>query len=288
MSRKRLTQIFPFLLPIRRWQRKQFFYLKMRLDGNRYAVRLSQQRLPHVVFEASSLMINEHSGFPLEFQYNKVHNLKLAAKAIDGVVIAPGETFSFFRLARYADREIPYKDGLNLVDGKIMSSYGGGLCQMSDLLFWLFLHSPLTVVERHGHAVQALPPAGDGLPCGTDATVSEGWLDLKVRNETSNTFQVVIGFDGRRMYGRVLSQEPVGTEYRVLNSSVDYIRRKGKIIQTAGVCRLETDKQTGQRFRRELYTNECEIAYPLEEDDIPPVEDEKKEESTIWKRKPLL
>lgn len=126
-DRKRLTQIFPFLLPLRKWQRKKLFYLEMLLDGNRYAREKSETLLPNVVFETASLMLNEKSGFDMKYQTGKVHNLKLAAKTIDKVVIAPNEVFSFWQLVRRADRQEKYKEGLNLVDGKIIGSYGGGL-----------------------------------------------------------------------------------------------------------------------------------------------------------------
>ena len=97
------------------------------------------------VFETSSLMLNENSGFDMKYQINKVHNLKLAAKTINKVIIEPKETFSFWQLVRWADQHEKYKDGLNLVNGKIVGSYGGGLCQLSNMLFWLFLHTPLTI-----------------------------------------------------------------------------------------------------------------------------------------------
>ena len=143
MKRKRLTQVFPFLLPIRKWQRKKLFYLEMLIDGNKYAKNKSGALLPNTVFETSSLMLNENSGFDMKYQINKVHNLKLAARTINKVIIEPNETFSFWQLVRWADRYEKYKDGLNLVDGKIVGSYGGGLCQLSNMLFWLFLHTPL-------------------------------------------------------------------------------------------------------------------------------------------------
>lgn len=69
------------------------------------------------------------------------------------------------------------------------------------MLFWLFLHTPLTVIERHGHAVESFPSTTEELPCGTDATINEGWLDLKICNDTDNTFQVVVEFDDEYMYG---------------------------------------------------------------------------------------
>ena len=112
------------------------------------------------------------------------------------------------------------------MDGKIIGSYGGGLCQLSNMLFWMFLHTPLTVIERHGHAVESFPSTTEDLPCGTDATINEGWLDLKVRNETENPFQIEISFDDSFMYGRILSEAPVNIDYRVYNSTVFYIKRK--------------------------------------------------------------
>lgn len=95
MARKRLTEMFPFLLPLRRWQKKQCCYLKMKFDKNVYADKISESLFPNMVFETSALMVNENSGFDIQFQYNKVHNLQLAAKTMDKLVIAPNETFSF-------------------------------------------------------------------------------------------------------------------------------------------------------------------------------------------------
>lgn len=266
MPRIRLTQVFPFLLPLRKWERKKFFYLEMQLDGNRYARKTSDDLLPNTVFESSSLMLNENSGFDMKYQFNKVHNLKLAARTVNNVIIRPDETFSFWQLVRRADRHEKYKDGLNLADGKITGSYGGGLCQLSNMLFWLFLHTPLTVVERHGHGVESFPSTTEDLPCGTDATISEGWLDLKARNDTDNTFQIVISFDEKYMYGRILSQSPVDIEYSITNSSVSFINRNGRTYQIASVYRCERDKKTHRETGTELYINQCEIGYELPDD----------------------
>lgn len=265
MARKRLTQRFPFLLPLRRWERRRMFYLKMRMDGNRYAGTRSERELPFTYCEASDVLINRNSGYDIKYQLNKVHNLRLAAGTVDGVLIRPGETFSFWRLARDADRDEPYRDGLLLVDGRIVPSYGGGLCQMSNLLYWLFLHTPLTVTERRGHPVEGLPPNSGELPHGVDATIIEGWTDLKVRNDTGNTFQIRLGFDEERIYGRVMSRIPADRSYRVVNTSLTYERRGGEIYELAEVARAETDMHTGECVLRPLYTNECRITYALPE-----------------------
>ena len=49
MKRKRLTQVFPVLLPIRKWQRKKLFYLEMLIDGNKYAKNKSEALLPNAI-----------------------------------------------------------------------------------------------------------------------------------------------------------------------------------------------------------------------------------------------
>ena len=263
MARKRLTERFPFLLPLRKWQRKLCFYWKMRLDGNHYAKTVEQEPLSCTVFETSSLMLNENSGYDIQYQYNKVFNLKLAAKALDKIVIRPGETFSFWKLVRRADARERYKDGLIFVNGQIVPSYGGGLCQVSNMLFWLFLHTPLTIVERHGHAVESFPSTTEDLPCGTDATVNEGWKDLKVRNDTKQPFQIIITFDEEYMYGKILSDRQMEENYEVFNRCVTYYRENGKVYQSAVVCRRREDRESKVWQDEELYENRCEIGYEL-------------------------
>ena len=263
MSRKRLTQVFPGLLPLRLWQRKKMFYMKMKLDTNRYARKTSYKLLPQTVFETSSLMLNENSGFDIKYQHNKIHNLKLAAKKINKIIIEPNETFSFWQLARLADQHEPYKDGLALVNEKITGSYGGGLCQLSNMLFWMFLHTPMTIIERHGHAIKYFPSTDEDGICGIDATINEGWLDLKVKNKTDQTFQIVLGFDDKYMYGKILSQRETGFRYEIINDSVSYVKKKDTIYQIASVARKKINVHTDEMIFEPLYVNKCGIGYEL-------------------------
>lgn len=265
MTRKRVTERFPFLLPLRQAQRKLFFYAGMHLDKNTYAQTQNVRQLPHEIFETSSLMLNQNSGFDMKYQFNKVHNLKLAAKKINGLLIRPGEVFSFCYVARKADQSEPYRDGLSLVNGEITGEYGGGLCQFSNMLYWMFLHTPLTVVERHGHEVEAIPPTEADYLAGIDATVAEGWLDLKVKNNTTHTYQLVIDFNSDTMYGKVLSDGEKCFEYQVYNQSLRYVKEGSKIVEKSVVMRRRTSRFTGQSEEEKLYDNTCIIDYPLPE-----------------------
>ena len=159
----------------------------MRFDGETYAEDWQEERLKYLCFSSETEIINRDSGFDIKYQENKEHNLRLACKTLDGVLIRPGETFSFWQLVRHAEDGEPYREGMCLVDGAVEFTKGGGLCQLSNDLFWCFLHTPLIIAERHTHRVQNFSAPADGRPAGTDAAVSEGWLDLKIRNNSSTT-----------------------------------------------------------------------------------------------------
>lgn len=264
MSRKRITQLFPFLLPLRIAQRKAFFYAGMRFDGHTYTKTIHDEILPNKLFSADNGLYNTSTGFDMVYQENKVFNLKLAAKMLNGLLIKPGETFSLCRAMRNADKHTPYKDGLNVIDGKLCTSYGGGLCQMSNLLFWVFLHSPLTIVERHTHNVKDFPTMRDAEPEGVDATINEGWLDLKVKNETDSTFQIVLTFDDVNITGSLYIDKGIPVIYEIEGRGLAYFREGGKVYQKISIYRRETAVDTREVLSESLlYENICEIGYQL-------------------------
>lgn len=276
MGRKRITERFPWILPLRKCQRNFCFYTGMALDKRTYAKEISREPLPYLQAKASSPLYNRDTGFDMKYQENKVFNLKLTAKELDGLLIRPGETFSFWKSIRHADRETPYREGLTVLNGQLVTTSGGGLCQMSNLLFDLFLHSPLTIVERKGHGKKEFPDPGTSL-AGADATVSEGWIDLKVENRQQQEYQVKLDFDQERIYGFLRAGAEPTADYEILNRNVAYVRKEGKIYQTADVCRRTRGRGNHAEDREEtLYQNCCEIGYALP--DSVEIKEEKKDE----------
>lgn len=264
MKRKRLTQIFPWLTPLRAWQRKLFFYLGMRLDRNHYTKAMPRELLPVEVFSSSCPMYNKNTGFDMVYQENKVHNLKLAAATIDHMLIRPGETFSFSLATRHADRRESYREGLTVINGELTTAPGGGMCQLSNLLFWVFLHSPLTVVERHGHGSKDFPDPPSDAPMGVDATLAEGWKDLKVRNDTDYTFQIHVAFDAENISGHLYADRQDPLRYVISNGPVSYYRRQGGIWEEVDVVRARESRGDGHvQDTKILYRNVCRIGYAL-------------------------
>ncbi len=265
MRTKRLTERFPYLLPIRKLQRKVFFYIGMKLDANQYATKKAHNILEHQVFTTKSKMVNTESGYDIQYQLNKVDNLKLVAKTIHKVIIEPNETFSFWMLAKNAEKYGKYKKGLAMVNNEITSVEGGGLCQISNLLFWVFLHTPLTVVERNPHSAETMPqPKGD-IPAGVDATIAEGWLDLKVKNETEETFQVLVEFDEDFIHGTIVSNKPQEVLYTVESENLRYARENGKIYRYNEIYKVGYGQFNGEIVSKELVlNNKYEIRYDIE------------------------
>ncbi len=204
MGRKRLTQFFPGLLPLRKRQKIFCYYLGMRLDRNQYAKTYSSLPLPHPMFRASWPLYDFKTGYEMAYQENKAYNCRMAAKKLDGLVIAPGETFSFWNCVRFYKHRCAYKDGFVFSDGRLQLLPGGGLCQMSSFLYWLFLHTPLTIAEQHTHGTD-LHLTAPGIPKEADTAVAEGWLDLKVRNDTAHTFQITVSVGGGMLTGAILA-----------------------------------------------------------------------------------
>ena len=111
-------------------------------------------------------------------QRGKVHNLRRAARLLDGVVIPAGSTFSFWRQLGPAMRARGFVTGRMLQQGCMVPATGGGLCQLSNALYDVALQAGCEIVERHAHSRQV---PGSAAMHGRDATVAWNYVDLRFR-----------------------------------------------------------------------------------------------------------
>jgi vancomycin resistance protein VanW len=265
MARKRLTQTFPFLLPIRIKQRIILFRIGMKLDRNRYAYKIINEKLNVRIFKYKSLLLRKLGDSNIQLQINKSTNLKIASQKISGVIIRPGETFSFWYLVGDISSKLGYRDGIYLSDGEVKVGCGGGLCQLSNLLFWMFLHTPLEIVERYRHGFDPFPDYGRVIPFGTGATIVNGWIDVKVRNNTNINFQINLWFDEMYIYGDIRADQYPMYSYHIVEKNHKFVKKENGIYRQNKIYRKVIDRRTGSVIKEEhLFDNDCLIKYEVD------------------------
>ena len=177
---------------LRRVLGKEYYILKRKSDWILGKKKFAIAKLPDFkgesVFKHKSLILRPLKDVDMYLQENKRTNLELAIAHLDKLVIRPGETFSIWRLVGRPTKAKGYLEGLVLDQGKISKDTGGGLCQLGNLLFWVFGHSPLTITERHRHGFDVFPDVNRKVPFGAGATLSYNHIDLQVRNDTQNNY----------------------------------------------------------------------------------------------------
>lgn len=177
--------------------------------------RNSNGRLPIKVFEHKSFLRRKLKNVDLWLQENKIINLKIAIKKLDKLVINPGQTFSFWRQIGKPTKEKGYVEGMVLRNGKVITGIGGGLCQLSNLLFWITLHTPLTVVERWRHGYDVFPDVKRDQPFGSGATCSYPNIDLQIKNNTNQQFQLFLEVNDEYLVGKWFSDKPLEFKYEI-------------------------------------------------------------------------
>jgi vancomycin resistance protein VanW len=172
----------------------------------------SKRAFPFEHFSHSTPLLRRLKGVDMQLQYNKITNLRIAIDKIHGVVLAPGRTFSFWRLVGRPTRRKGYLPGMVLHHGKVTTGVGGGLCQLTNLLYWMTLHTPLRVTERHRHGYDVFPDAGRTQPFGSGATCFYNYGDLMVENPTDTLFFLNLHLTETKLHGAWLGKTP--PEYR--------------------------------------------------------------------------
>lgn len=109
--------------------------------------------------------------------YNRSNNLELAAKAINGTVLMPGETFSYNQTVGERTISAGYKAAAAYAGGKVIQDVGGGICQISSTLYNAVLLANLEITDRSNHCFET-----SYVPAGRDATVNWGTVDFQFKN----------------------------------------------------------------------------------------------------------
>jgi vancomycin resistance protein VanW len=259
----RLTQRHPWLLPTAmaaHRARRRTQWVRDGWSGRVvWAARRDEEDLSVRLKQHGSLLLRELDADQMHLQHNKVTNLRLAASRTDGLVIGPGETFSFNRVVGSCTRRKGYLDGMKLSNGSAESGVGGGICQLANLVHWMVLHSPLTVVERSEHSFDPFPDRGRVLPWGVGCSIVYNYVDLVVRNDTDHPFQLRTWVGDRYLHGQLRTDARPEHSFKVEARAEQFLRRDGQVFRRNEIWRRVIDRRSGNQVGEELVKSNCAL-----------------------------
>jgi vancomycin resistance protein VanW len=263
-----LSSAHPLLFRLRVLQRRLLRKIRWTFGRENFATQKQTERLPHKVYRHQSKLKRALSENPREtlWQDNKVHNHALAIPLIDGIVIRPDETFSFWKLVGQPTAARGFKEGMELSMGRARGGIGGGLCQITNLIHWLALHSPLQVTQRANHSFDPFPDQGRIIPYGTGAALFYNYIDLWLHNPTDTTFQLRLWLTDTLVNGELRSDQPLDYRFRVFEGNGHFTRQGKTWYRHNEIWREKIAKGEQPQIlgTEKLYENHVRVLYAAE------------------------
>jgi vancomycin resistance protein YoaR len=182
---------------------------------------------------------------------NRIHNIQVATKRFDGLVIMPNEEFSFNNYLGSVNATNGYLPELVIKDNVTTPEYGGGICQVSTTAFRAAMESGMNITYRRNHSY---PVAYYGAP-GYDATVYQPAPDMKFVNDTGSPVYLETKIIGKRVVFDVWGKKN-NREVRINGPFVTSRRPDGSI--TAAVAQFV--KQNGKTIREKNFVSNYQSA----------------------------
>lgn len=148
-------------------------------------------------------------------------NVKISASRINGVMLLPGETFSYDQTIGRRTAANGYKTAAVYVGNKVDEGIGGGICQTSSTLYSAVLYSNLEIVSRTSHSLPV-----SYMPDGQDATIAEGYIDFKFKNNTDYPIKIVCTAGGGAVTCSILGVKPAGQTVTLVNTRTSTLQPK--------------------------------------------------------------
>ncbi|WP_018756451.1 VanW family protein [Paenibacillus terrigena] len=190
-------------------------YVEWYFGNTKFAKQVHVQEFDYPIMKHKTPLLRQLKDVDMWLQYNKITNLKLAIQQVNRIVIYPGETFSYWKTIGNPTRRKGYVEGMVLFYGSFKPGIGGGLCQLSNLIYWITLHTPLEITERHRHSYDVFPDSNRTQPFGSGATCAYNYLDLRIYNPTDQPYQLCIHIDDEYLYGEWQSTSAPMHSYEV-------------------------------------------------------------------------
>ena len=215
--------------------------IKDLFEGNKFAKKRKFVNFKYIWKGDAKILLRELHGVDMQLQKNKVKNLTIASKKLDGIVIYPGEIFSFWNIVGNPTKKKGYIEGLTISSGNLKTGIGGGLCQMANLIHYLVLHTPLEVVELHHHTDALFPDVKRRVPFGTGTSIVYKNLDYRFKNNSKYPIQLRVWLDDTFLFGELRCEIDLDKTYRLVEEDHHFSKEDGIYYRNSNVFRIIKD-----------------------------------------------
>lgn len=260
-QKKLLSQHHPIFYFLSVWEKRIRRRLTWFFDDKTYTNTQQTEKLGFRVKKHQSKLLKKLGETDMILQYNKIDNLKLVIEKVNGIL------FSFCKTVGLPTKGKGYKLGMELSFGEARAGIGGGICQSSNLMHWLALHSPLTINERHHHSFDPFPDDGRVLPFASGTTVFYNYLDFQLTNHTDWTFQINLWLTDQLLEGEIRVNEELDFNYHVLVKNHKFIKKGEIFFRSNEIWRTKNAKfKSGAIIEEEMmFKNFGKVKYKPQE-----------------------
>ncbi len=157
------------------------------------------------------------------------NNVRLASSRVNGTEMMPGDEFSYDKTILPRTWANGYQEAPVYVGNKVESGMGGGICQPSSTLYCAALYANLEILERHNHSMLV-----GYMPAGLDATIAEGYLDLRFKNNTGYPIKIVADSTGGKLTFSIFGYNPDHISVELLRSGGGYHYSVTRVVKKDG------------------------------------------------------
>ncbi|MGL4697064.1 VanW family protein [Enterococcus larvae] len=263
MGRKLFCEISPTTYRISLFKNRVQRTLQDKYSNHTFAFEKRESKLPVLIYKHQSLIRRKLGNVDLHLQNNKAINLAISTPKISGILIKPGEVFSFWQLVGPCREKDGYKEGLMIGKEESISGVGGGMCQFTNLIHWIILHTPFEIIEHHHHdGLDLFPDFGRVIPFGTGTSIVYNYLDYRFKNTTNQTYQLITYTDEAYLYGRLYAENEQPYSYHIKVEDEHFSREQGIVYRKGNIYRSTIEKRTGNTLKKELIkSNYAKVVY---------------------------
>lgn len=170
--------------------------------------------------------------------------------------------FHFGNLWVHQKKKYGYKEGLIISRSGLGKGYGGGICQLANMVHYLVLNSPLEVTELHHHSDALFPDERRRVPFGTGTSVWYNNADYRFKNTTDQDVQLLLWVENGELCGELRSERAFPCRYKLVEENHHFKKEGDKYYRISEVYRIVTDRLTNEELYKELIlSNHSAVLY---------------------------